>query len=97
MRPVLCDGLLEVVELLAGEEADLLQRREMLLGLSQVVGHEVRVTDVLVGATMAGIELQGALMIREGERELADGAADHRSRQHRGEDRQSAAPGAGRP
>jgi hypothetical protein len=31
---------------------------------------------VFVGATMARIELQGALIIREGEPELADGAAD---------------------
>ena len=43
----------------------------MFLSLCQVVGHEVRLTDVLVGATVAWIELQGALIMREGERELA--------------------------
>src|SRR5206468_1590068 len=69
--PVLGDGLLEVLVLLAGDEADPLQGSEMFLSLRQVVGHEVRLTDVLVGATMAGIELQGALIVREGERELA--------------------------
>ena len=43
----------------------------MFLGFGQVVGHEVRLTDVLVGTTMAGIGLQGALIVREGERKLA--------------------------
>ena len=43
----------------------------MLLGLAQVVGHEVRLADVLVGAAMAGIELQRPLIVREGGLELA--------------------------
>src|SRR6266545_5035454 len=70
-RPIVGDGLLEILVLLAGDEADPLQGGEVLLGLGQVVGHEVRLTEVLVGAAMAGIELQRAPVMREGGLELA--------------------------
>jgi hypothetical protein len=70
-RPIVGDGLLEILVLLAGDEADPLQGGEVLLGLGQVVGHEVRLTEVLVGAAMAGIELQRAPVMREGWLELA--------------------------
>src|SRR5882724_1172993 len=69
--PVVGDGLLEVRVFLAGDETDPLQRGQMLLGLGRVVGHQVRLADVLVSAAMAGVELQRLLVVREGRLELA--------------------------
>ena len=70
-RPVVGDGLLEVLVFLAGDETDPLQRGQMLLGLGRVVGNQVRLADVLVSAAMAGVELERLLVVREGGLELA--------------------------
>src|SRR5215470_20398921 len=70
-RPVLDDCLLEVLVLLARDEADPLEGGEMLLSLRQIVDDEVRLTDVLVSTAMAGIELQGALIMHEGRLQIA--------------------------
>src|SRR5262245_19558262 len=43
----------------------------MLLGLGRVVGYQVRLADVFVGAAMAGVELERLLIVREGRLELA--------------------------
>src|SRR5262249_30595574 len=49
-RLVGLDGFLEVRVLAAREEADLVERRQVLLGLGDVAEHEVGLADVLVGA-----------------------------------------------
>jgi hypothetical protein len=51
--------------LLARDQADLLQRGEMLLGLRQVVHHQVGFADVLVGSAMPGVEAQRRPVVRE--------------------------------
>src|SRR5215510_3582522 len=43
----------------------------MLLGLGQVIGHQVRLAHVLVGAAMARVDLQRTLVVHEGGLELA--------------------------
>src|SRR6266511_2409567 len=71
LAAVLRDFLLQVGVFLARDQADLLQRRQMLFGLGEIVYDEVRLADVLVGATVAWVELQRALIVSEGEIELA--------------------------
>ena len=55
--PVLVDLLLQIVELLARQQADLLQRLQMRFGLGQLADHQVGLADIFVGAAMARIEL----------------------------------------
>src|SRR5215510_7090199 len=43
----------------------------MLLGLGRIVGHQIGLADVLVGAAMARVELERLLVVREGRLELA--------------------------
>jgi hypothetical protein len=43
----------------------------MLLGLGRVVGYQIGLADVLVGAAMARVELERLLVVREGRLELA--------------------------
>src|SRR5256886_16846117 len=62
---VLGDPFLEVLVPVAGNQADLLQGREVLLGLRQVVHHQVRLADVLVRPAVARIELERALVVLE--------------------------------
>ena len=54
---VLVDLLLQIVELLARQQADLLQRLQMRFGLGQLADHQVGLADIFVGAAMARIEL----------------------------------------
>src|SRR2546428_2047527 len=60
------DGLLEVAVLLAAEEAQAVEPREVLLGLREVVERQVGLADVLVGAEVARIERQRLLVERDG-------------------------------
>src|ERR671928_3503 len=57
-RAVIGDRLLEIFQLLARDETDLLQRGEVLLGLRQLVHEQISLADVLVGAAMPGVEPQ---------------------------------------
>jgi hypothetical protein len=50
------DRTLEVVGLRAGDQANVLQRRKLLLGLGGLSEHQIEFTEVLVGAAMATIE-----------------------------------------
>src|SRR5438477_4043089 len=68
---VVGDRLLEVFVFLAGDETDRLQRAEVLLGFRQVVDHQVGFAGVLVGAAVTRVELQRALVVLEGEIQLA--------------------------
>src|SRR5215468_12151924 len=69
--PIGGNGRLEILVLLAGDQADAPQAREVLLRLRQVVDHEVGLAHVLVGSAMAGIELERAPVVIERELELA--------------------------
>src|SRR5438445_3629142 len=60
------DGLLEVAVLLAAEETQAVEPREVLLGLREVVEREVGLADVLVGAEVARVERQRLLVQRDG-------------------------------
>jgi hypothetical protein len=68
---ILRDFLLQVGVFFAREQADFLQRRQVLFGLCEIVHEEVRLADVLVGAAVTGIELQRAVIVPEGEIKLA--------------------------
>ena len=64
------NGLLEILQLFAGQEADVSECGEMPLRARHVSGHEIGLADVLVSAAMARIELDRALIVLEGEVEL---------------------------
>src|SRR6185295_2264823 len=63
---VLLDGLLQIRVLRAGEEAQRVELGQVLLGVGQVVQREIRLTDVLVGAAVLGIERQSLLVDPDG-------------------------------
>src|SRR5262245_40464828 len=63
---VLLDGLLQIAVLRAGEEAQLVERGQVLLGARQVVELQIRLADVLVGAAVLGIEGQRLLIDPDG-------------------------------
>src|SRR5215510_3171222 len=69
--PIGRNGRLEILVLLAGDQADAPQAPEVLLRLRQVVDHEVGLTHVLVGSAMARIELERAPVMIERALELA--------------------------
>src|SRR4029453_3454200 len=71
LAAVLHNLLLQVGVFLAWDQADLLQRHQVLFGLRKIMHHEVCLTDVLVCAAVAWVELQRALIVPEGEIELA--------------------------
>ena len=64
---ILRDRAFEVLQLLAGQQANVPERSEVLVRVGEIARQEVRLTDVLVRATMARIELDGALVVRERE------------------------------
>src|SRR5439155_10572470 len=64
------DRLPEVFVLLTGDEADPLQVGEMLFRLREVVDHQIGLADVLVRASMSGIELERPPIVLERELEL---------------------------
>ena len=57
------DRPLEVVVLLAADEADVFQMREVLLGRDRIAKHQVDFAEMLVGTVMARIEHQRLLVM----------------------------------
>jgi hypothetical protein len=51
-----CDGTLEVVGFGTGDQANVHQRRKLLLGLGGLTEHQIEFTEVLVGTAVAAIE-----------------------------------------
>ncbi len=68
--PILGDRLFQVLVFFAGNQADFLQRSQVLLGFREVVRHQIRFADVLVRAAVPGVELERALVMLEREVEL---------------------------
>src|SRR2546422_6475430 len=66
------DGLLEVAVLLADEEAQAVEPREMLLGVREIVQRQGGLADVLAGAEGAWIARHGPLGGRGGLLRAAD-------------------------
>src|SRR5262245_62344208 len=62
---------LEVVVLLAADEADVFQMREVLLGGGSVAEHQCGFAEMLVGTTMARIEHQRLLVMSDRRPHLA--------------------------
>src|SRR6266566_8623882 len=71
LAAVLRDFLLQVFVFLTRDQADLLERRQVLFGLRELVHDQVGLADVLVCAAVARVELQRALIVPEGAIELA--------------------------
>jgi hypothetical protein len=65
LRLVGGDRLLEVVELAAAEEAELVELAEVLLRLGDIADHQVGLAEVLVGAAVLGIEAQRLVVVLE--------------------------------
>src|SRR5437868_12877423 len=63
LRLVLRDVLLQVGVLLARQTAQLVERREVLAGLRQVVDLQVGLAAVFVGAAMLGVVEQGFFVV----------------------------------
>ena len=55
-RVIGCDRTLEIVGFHARDQANLLQRRKLLLGFRGLSKHQIELTEVLVGAAVAAIE-----------------------------------------
>src|SRR5262245_9242394 len=62
-RLVRSDCTLQVVRLHAGDQANLFQRRKLLLGLGRLPERQVELAEVLVGTAMTSIEQQGLLVM----------------------------------
>src|SRR6266481_6033675 len=60
------DRAAEIAELLARDEAERVERLQMFLGVGQIVEHEVRLPDVLVGALVLGVDGERLLVDRNG-------------------------------
>src|SRR5215510_12687528 len=71
LAAILHNFLLQVFIFLARDQADLMECRQVLFGLRELVHHQVCLADVLVCAAVARVELQRALIVPEGEIELA--------------------------
>src|SRR4029434_7357803 len=71
LAAVLHNLLLQVGVFLARDQADLVQRHQVLFGLRKIVHHEVRLTDIRVCTSVAWVELQRALIVSEGDIKLA--------------------------
>src|SRR5215471_19745000 len=71
LAAVVGNFLLQVCGFLARNQADLLQRRQVLFGLGEIVYDQVCLTGILVCATVAWVKLQRTLIVPEGEIELA--------------------------
>jgi hypothetical protein len=65
------DRPLEVVVLLAADEADVFQMREVLLGRGRIAKHQVGFAEMLVGTAMARIEHQRLLVMSDRRPHLA--------------------------
>src|SRR5262249_48018278 len=65
------DRALEVVVLLAADEADVFQMREVLLGGGSVAEHQRGFAEMLVGTAMARIEHQRLLVMSDRRPHLA--------------------------
>src|ERR1700722_18940776 len=57
------DGPLEVVVCLAGNEAEIFQRRQVLLGLGGLAKHQIGLAEMLMRAAVAGIQNQRLLVM----------------------------------
>jgi hypothetical protein len=62
---LLFERLLEVLQLLASQQADLAQRLQVPLGVRDVAHHQVGLADVLVRAAVARIDRERALVVPE--------------------------------
>src|SRR5215470_9414233 len=71
LTAVVGNFLLQICVFLARDQADLLQRRQVLFSLGEFVHNQVCLTGVLVCATVAWVKLQRTLIVPEGEIELA--------------------------
>src|SRR5215467_2276844 len=63
--PIPRDRPLEVVVLLAADEADVFQMREVLLGRGRIAEHQCGFAEMLVGTAMARIEHQRLLVMSD--------------------------------
>ncbi len=63
--------MFQLVVFVAAEEADVVQRRQMLLGLGQIAGLQIGLADVFVRALVLRIEGQRRLVGGEGRVEIA--------------------------
>ncbi len=68
---VFVDFLLQIFIFLTGNQADLRERGEVLVGLRQVVLEEIGDADVFVGAEMARVEAQRPVVLGERALEIA--------------------------
>ena len=59
------DGGLEIAVFLAGEKAQFVQYRKVLLSLCQVAGLQIRLSHVLVSPPMLGVERERPLVVLE--------------------------------
>src|SRR5258706_8752545 len=67
---ILRERFLQVGELFARQQANRTQRREVFLGVRDIAHHQVRLADVFVGAAVARLQLDRALVVPEGGVEL---------------------------
>src|ERR1041385_3367981 len=79
LRLVLGDRLLQVRELRAREEADLVERAQVLLGLRHVADLKIGLADVLVRAAVARIQAQRLVVVLEPEAHVGIGATAART------------------
>jgi hypothetical protein len=61
-RIVDCDRSFEIIGLAAGNQANVLKRRKLLLGFGGLSEDQIELTEVLVGAAVAAIEHQRLLI-----------------------------------
>ena len=65
LRTITRDVFSEVAELLARQPAERLQLRELLFGLVDLIGEQIRLAQIFVRAAMTRVQLQGALVVLE--------------------------------
>jgi hypothetical protein len=63
-------GPLEVVVFLAGNQAEISQRHQMLLGLGGLAEYQIGLAKMLMGAAVAGIQRQSLLIMANGRPQL---------------------------
>ncbi len=64
------DGSLQIIVFRAREEANVLQRREVVFGLAEIAGHKMRLAKVFVRAAVARVEGECVLIMIDGRLEL---------------------------
>src|SRR5262245_43909209 len=62
-RPVGCNRAFEVPKLVAGDETNAFQRRELIVGFAGLIECQIELAQMLVGTTMATIECQRLLIV----------------------------------